>query len=1022
MDEISNEDFVKQRGDKTDREISKKFSQTDWNAIEQPASNFVKEVINVLTNMASDNDTDTDTDTDTNSHNKKYSVMGEYFYNFIRKSLSMYGMVDENIEINIEPNIEPNIETESNIKTNKKSNKKANKKDNKSIKLSKVDEIRMKSTSDKIGKYIKNLLDVFLKSKEMRYSVNTGQYEYIEIHGITLMYCAWFITLKEPTKYRTDKYREDVYEVIVAIQKFLNSSIGLKGSSILNKATNENISITMQYDLRRWLDKLTNFVSFDGFLLIRDAPRLLIYTKFDKVIPSSGIKPRNNQIQLVKLTKENIQTGFFISLKAMLSSGKTTSATVCLSQIINDLNNDHNMIIRKQLIFTCNNNAVRLDVARIAYNAEIKFGIASIDSERGLRITNHFNTTESNRILIIASPEAARELLIEDYKRRKIYGESERYWLFLDEPTIGADNLNSQSLYENMSLFPYIPKHTVICSATMCELTEIPTIINYIIEMYPGIYIDTIYSNEIQIGCDIKTFDKKRVIPYAGCSTSEELLSVIRTVEKNPFLGRAFTTLVAHNLWIDLVNKDIENLPDIREQFADVTNLSLDKVRILCMKFLNILSTQSDEIIATVCQNSSLFVQDPLPNININKKKSDDMFIRNDQVIQNVPNEITFNLFGTTQAYKFLGMNLIIDSNPIEFVCKNFKNLIDIFNNSGIKAFDLDRKYEEAKKDHEKSSERIQKRIKREDEKSKQQQELDGTAPKLDFPAYLQINTADHIKHFAGLHLDEIENANAIRVPLILDNIPFIDFQVDDWMILLLYAGVGIIYPNITCNTYNSLVSEYASNGQLAFVIGDETVGYGTNNPFVRVFLTNNNQTEPSINTIFQNMGRAGRVGQSWKAEAYVDDSIANMILEYVKDPDNFENAKIESRNMEMVFNRILDEKNQASAHQEIKTNHKSQKKSGGGLSCAHIGDISLITTNTNTNITIPEDIDNPIISISAIRPDNDLVANSSDSHNWRSGGNKFTETVTEIDSNPNISITRLNHTKTSTYVPPHKR
>jgi hypothetical protein len=93
-----------------------------------------------------------------------------------------------------------------------------------------------------------------------------------------------------------------------------------------------------------------------------------------------------------------------------------------------------------------------------------------------------------------------------------------------------------------------------------------------------------------------------------------------------------------------------------------------------------------------------------------------------------------------------------------------------------------------------------------------------------------------------------------------------------------------------------------ASNGHLAYLISDASICYGTNYPINRVIITRDFSKNHSINTLFQLMGRAGRVGQSWMAEAFIDKDTAHELLDYV----NKDGINIETVNMQNSANKYI--------------------------------------------------------------------------------------------------------------------
>ena len=69
---------------------------------------------------------------------------------------------------------------------------------------------------------------------------------------------------------------------------------------------------------------------------------------------------------------------------------------------------------------------------------------------------------------------------------------------------------------------------------------------------------------------------------------------------------------------------------------------------------------------------------------------------------------------------------------------------------------------------------------------------------------------------------------------------------------------------------YLNKVEELASSNFLAYIICDESLCYGTNFPISNVILEDDLAQRLSMNEMFQLIGRAGRVGQSWTARAFL--------------------------------------------------------------------------------------------------------------------------------------------------------
>ena len=63
-----------------------------------------------------------------------------------------------------------------------------------------------------------------------------------------------------------------------------------------------------------------------------------------------------------------------------------------------------------------------------------------------------------------------------------------------------------------------------------------------------------------------------------------------------------------------------------------------------------------------------------------------------------------------------------------------------------------------------------------------------------------------------------------------------------------------------------------ASNGQLAYIVSDDSMCYGVNYPLNHVMIFDEMANQRSMGAIFQLIGRAGRVGMSWVANAYLEE------------------------------------------------------------------------------------------------------------------------------------------------------
>lgn len=718
----------------------------------------------------------------------------------------------------------------------------------------KKDNIRHENTINRLNKLANDLLVSFSNEMSSNYGFTTN---YIEIKGVTLIYFAYIACKKLDKK--------DIYEIYVGMQKFINMMEGKEVVSFLNRIIKDKVSDTLISDMKKWIDRLKEVEIITGLNIYKYAPHLIIYSKFDQ----NSIKPYKSQIELMDKISENIEYGFLIMYNAMIGLGKTTMASVSIPIYVNKMR-ENVKYSKLQVIMCCNIPSVRLQVAHMAYVAGIKFGIGSINSSGGVSIINHYICKkDEERVLIICGPEIAVELLKMDYNRTKIDKTCSNYILFLDEPNVGADIKNSRSLKDNMNLLKYLPDKAILSSATMVDVREMPDFMKQYRKIWRNTNVIKIYSSEIQIGCDVITDDGEKLVPHEGCKTSEDLNNCIVKVQDNPFLGRLYTIDNAVILWSNMMKEKID-IPNIDLLFLDVNNLSAMKVRSLSLDMLDTLS--KTDIINKICN-----------------------LIERDE-------NISYRRLGTTDAYKMYGMTLVASDNPIDFCRENFADLLRSFedklhSNDFKNIHCLLRKFEEREQAKKKEIKNITDNIKNKDRvKNMIHEVLEDRECIISLLDEFQINTSAHVSKYAMGRKIEIRNNYPIEM------IP--SMNVPEWILELLICGVGIYTTSkLLDDIYIKHVLELASKGQLSYLVADMTIAYGTNYPFNKVIVTDDFARQHSLNTIFQLMGRTGRVGQSWTSKVYIEKKTKERIINFIH---GREENNIELKNMNSTF---IDEK-----------------------------------------------------------------------------------------------------------------
>jgi hypothetical protein len=903
--------------------LDEKF--VDWTQIEKPVSNFDKKVLECMLKLGTEENTFT-------LNNAKIKVAGEFIFTQNIKKLENWnnGLI---------------LEEDDDEEQDNKNKKKTKKAKNISATMSKADKIRYDNTFKSYNKDLDEVLSLF-NEKDINIFTEMRNTYIIELRGVGLMQRAHTLVYNF-NKYNKPSKMALVYELIVAMEKFILNCENFVGMSLFHASKTEKVSPTMIKELSKWSKLVQSEFKFNGCNIYKIAPKLHVFTNFDSIMPKGGIQPRENQLELIEYVKDNLKDenkGFLVFLKAMIGSGKTLSV-IAIVHLLRHLRktNSYKYLNNMQIIFCCNIESVKLQVATLALSAGIKIGMGHVNPKLNkIRIVNQYNCRkDSERELIICSPNVATELL----------KENDHYLLFLDEPNTGAEHMNSDSLVSNATLMRHMPRYSILSSATLSDIEHFSYLIELNNKRHEQYIINTktIYSNRIEIGCDVKTKENlEYVIPHIGCKTSKQLKNIINTINKNPFLGRMLTAKVANKIYKDLrpYFKNSDTFPKVRKLFKNPNNLTSDRVREITLDMFEHMTQLDDATISVLCE-SKIYQEDD------DMEEAEDL--EEEKELQD--NNFDINKMVTSHNYKYQNMNLIVTNDPVSLAISMAKDLLDDLTKDGYN--NLTKMYQKYKKDldtFEKQNEKIMAKLEKQEDNStsnmtnmlsKNSHNIRSAAdenrvrdyvdrkftpsggkisvnselsekfsafqeknrPNLKFPSYAQIGTLEHLKKYCQ------KNIHNINIPLIaketyIETLPF-ESNVTDVLLLLLACRIGIYSPvdKQLDNKYISYVLDRASTGDFAFLITDGSISYGTNYPISRVIVSDDFAESYSINTLFQLFGRAGRVGQSWIAEVFISNKVSKKILDYVNNPNDRTNI-IESINIQETIKQVIEKEN----------------------------------------------------------------------------------------------------------------
>jgi len=902
------------RGTNKNKElIDSKLTQTNWNDVEQRYQNaFDTSVLEALDQHAMELMNGTRNKGLVRS--KILKALGNRFYNKIRPQL-----FDAKLVVRREVKFSDETQTKKKTKNVKKKGMNA-------------DEIREKNAFSKVEHVFTDCIADLQMDRFAPQRVLTS--DIVEVIGIGFMYMLRYM-VHHRAKYATGARYIEVLSLLVSTQRFINQCQTYEGYDLIKPGETTLISTQLLEDMNDMYNLAEREFPFDGLTVYEIAPQLLVWSDPDKYIPNMGIAPRKHQQALITRLFESMESGLLCVYRAMIGSGKTTVIR-SIASLVNHHKKTNPKHRHLQAIFCCNLQSVKLQVGQICYNANIPFAMASVDGLGHYRIINNFNCKkESERLVIICSPDVA-QMILNDMSHDDEMGKTyDRFILFHDEPTIGADCKGSVGLENNVQTMLSLPKWSILSSATFPPIEELSPIIDKVRTENPNVNVVDITSTEIQIGCDVRTFDGEIIVPYMGCSTSTDLKHIIGLIRQTPFLGRQLTNNVALTLWKKCTDQKIQGIPNIPSLFKNATNMKADNVRETILDILTILSNQSDQMIEMVCRSkigeSEGKVHDE------NDEKSLDVK-RNES-----PHQINIQNIATTDAWKLPNMTLIATNQPDVMARVWFADILRELSDHGytnaykilskyskeVDAFNeqLDRIVSKLKADDHRTGSDGKQRDASSDDKQRARSEFEANHPKLDFPEWGHIGTREHVRHFSGNR-----RMNSCRSAIVLENLHLDDLNVPDEFILMLMCGIGCYYPDskLFDERYTTLVLKLASEGKLAYCVADNSITYGTNYPINHIIVMDDFSSTHSVNTIFQLMGRAGRVGRSWRAEAFISDDMARTLIDYSMHPENYTS---EVENIKDMVNQIHQKHEQsiqdtlAQLHAEATESLKEQKK-----------------------------------------------------------------------------------------------
>ena len=827
---------------------TKKLTANKWKLIEKPLSESDKERNKIICDLGEKN-------ASTYKFSSNLITIGEYNYLSLREQLLKFIIL-------------PPID----------------KIEEKKQKINKKTQIILENCTQTLKTKIDILINILKNNpQEKIYEDLILNFNYVEMRLIILMKIienyteiksTTSIRNKIPLKFQKqtesqNKSSPDKEEVLIAGKKILHLLKKIKKEKTdFNDYFNKIFSVQgieieicdqVIKDLEYKITVLSNECGIKLYDIANRRPKLIFDTKYDITIPQMSLKPYDTQIELMNSVKNNITNGFSILYKVLPGLGKTTMILgICKYIKKADLN--------IKVIFCCSDilESVRVQVLRTMYNFGIKFGIgtASISADySNYKITNSWNCPK----------DEDRELIVADYVSTYLILKEKKhdYLLFFDEPTVHTDKETNNLTLEYLSkILYYMPKYTILSSATLPQINELDNVLANYKKNYPNGNICEIISNKTLTGCIIKDFNNNVISPHSNCKTVAELNELIHKIKQFPLLGKFYTLPFLMNLneFMKKYNKNID-LESV-ESF-DQANI-LENILLLLGRVCDLNKIEFEEF-------TNIEIRDIVEE-QFDKTRLD---IKYDQVVS--------DKLLTTHAYKYIGCCLIAVDEPMQYTKDNLYSIVSKLKEKlNIKNINSDYiKYKRDLKKFEEQIDLINEKFTQDTKIDEEIEKIMHKKPEFKFPSVLEINTPTHIETFAKYV--KSYDKTVLKVPITHDRIDISEFDIDEELKFLLYMGVGLYCKNLDPD-YCNLVLEMLSDRQLSYIIADESFCYGANYQISTVIINDDIGNSHSINTILQLIGRTSRVGKSWSGKVYLDSNTCARLTQFMCDPTDNSN------------------------------------------------------------------------------------------------------------------------------------
>ena len=529
---------------------------------------------------------------------------------------------------------------------------------------------------------------------------------------------------------------------------------------------------------------------------------------------------------------------------------------------------------KKTLLFVCHNMLVRTDVASIALlgkNIHLWMGVydaveneylirphkscfpvtwkkvykAHDDSKTGSvfqQMMFYKQATGQFPDLLVADLPTCLALLKEERLQNQFVG-------YIDE--FVSDPVANQIMVE---VARYLPRQTVLLSAILPRFEDIPAVVDHFKTRHQDAQIVRIESNQLTISCTVVDPLGRVSLPHHFIQSVEEIPLLIQKIREDPLIGRMYAPQQVFSMVSHIESELVGSGLLFEDRFGSLSKIDHAGIRSYVLDLLEY-AVDHPSLFKAMCTHRPQIM--PTPRL---------------------------ETIATTDSHHFVGKTLVITSEKVLYpILESIKSelhsgapdLTTLLSAQEKKKEILKKELDRLMETNAKSKQKIDP-IEHQYNLSRVRDELQGCF-QSPWPEQFIVHTPSHAKRFEHQLLRHAVAPNLT---------PEYESAFSEFLLSLLMSGIGV-YDFSQCTEHQRRLTMRVLRS-LSFLFAGKEIVFGTNiEGLTHLFIDKSFGDVASRNVLYQLIGRAGRMGQSYQAFIALNgDKTLSTIMSFVNTVD----------------------------------------------------------------------------------------------------------------------------------------